>query len=263
MRQILLACVLTALLSSAALADDMTLTKAASPVAHDFGGHQVDVLGIKLGMTPDEARPILQQYCGEQAPNETQARLGISYNSVTVSSQPFLAQMRCQKSEGWVDVFFGNPTIGGVVIAMDRQLNFLDEKTAPPMTGLSSTLVAKYGAVSDPQQRQFGGNASTAFFWVYEDAQARPCPNDMCPTIFGDPQLEANSAPEQLADGIQASVQATVGRASDDASRASYLQLVVVDQRNLVLAAKTANEQLTAAAKTDYKKEAVAQMPKL
>jgi hypothetical protein len=117
-----------------------------------------DILGFRLGMTPDEAEAVFRHLNPEVELNIDHGYYRYSDGLQDIRTEPFLEKIRGTirynretKTTLYVAVEFSPPPDGGKVVQVIRQ----DSNIANPVTlaEYSEALVAKYGA---PATRQYG-----------------------------------------------------------------------------------------------------------
>jgi len=249
--------------ASAAWADEIQLVKTADLTARLYDGHSIDVLGIKIGMTPDQVRQIIATEYGVPAAEE-QTNLSVTYKSITVSSQSYLNTLKARKEGDELIVSFGNPATGNTVVGVSRNLDFKDALTAPKLTALYAQLDSKYGQESLPKPQSF--TPSLIFTsWAFNATTHIKCPNNSCITAY-DTYTPGNMASYQrsMETGQFVVIQADLFPHEADSSRAKRLQLALDDQASKFLSSQEALKQLQAAGEAAYAAKAKAQdAPKL
>lgn len=240
-----------------AQADDMSLVKSANIPEHIYKDVNLDVLGIRFGMSQNDVKAILNKEY-EAEPKNEEGTIGINYNGIMMNSQTFVKQMTDQKnnSDDSIIVAFAYPTSGGGVVGVTRKLQFRNSLSAPTVVDLIKQLNMKYGPASQPIT-DFDHKSSVRAFWTFGSKGLANCPNNSC--IFVSPTMDVQStfSASALKVGIVAEVMATISLGGPDPSRAQDLEVSIKDNEAEVSSSKEAFIELQAAAKAVYDKKAV------
>jgi len=251
--------------TNTAWADEIQLVKTADLSPRVYDGHSIDVLGITIGMTPDQVRKIISTEYGAP-PVEEQTNLSITFKSIVVSSQSYLNTLKAQKDGGadQITVSLGSPATGNTVVGVSRALDFRDPLTAPTMTALYAQLDSKFGLESVSKPKSY---TPSLFFtsWAFNATSHVKCPNDLC--ITASDTYNPGSMDQYrrtMATGQFVVAQADLFPLETDSSRAKRLQLAIDDQASKFLSSQEALKQLQAAGEAAYAAKAKAQdAPKL
>jgi len=250
--------------ANTAWGDEIQLVKTADLTARIYDGDSIDILGIKIGMTPDQVRTIIATEYGVP-PVEEQTSISITYKSITVTTQSYLDTLKAQKpgNADQISVSFGNPATGNTVVGVSRHLVFADPLTAPKITALYAQLDAKYGPESVPKPISFSPDLFVVK-WAFNASGHIKCPFDLCITA-NDTYAPGNMTEYQrtVATGQHVVVQAGLFPYATDSSRASRLEIAIDDQASKARSSQEALTQLQAAGEKAYATAKPQEAPKL
>lgn len=265
--------------SAAATAADVTVKQTVKPLQYAYPGVSLDILGLKLGMTPDQVEKVLAAYSHDK-PTITMAKMGVTYKDVTETSQSFISEIAVAKnSNDKIAVYFGSPATGNEAVSINRTITFPDEKTAPTAGVLIKALEKKYGTPTKTpalpiltfMQWDFGQHSLRA--------SCQKASDDYCDAVGGpynpwgyslnyDPKYDDYYSPGHLnrksyAYGNYVYIEASLGNNTSASDRLGQIQLSLSDQADEAITFNAALKQLQAAAVAAYDKEKPGAAPKL
>jgi hypothetical protein len=229
MRRTLIAAALIAgLAASPARAEQVMLKQVSQPAAYHPAGHNIDVLGITPGMSPDAVHAILEKQYG--AVNTIQENMGLEYRGVAVSTQNYITRMTAQKGSDDIVVWFATPTTGNGVVEVTRQTTYLTTAASPLLSQVRKDLSDQYGApaFSGPA---VGTGEIELMAWSYKGDQPGTCEASSCRADFNDGLTVADMSNYQRAvrRGHDLTIIGMLLAGIDDPNRASSVVTTVSD----------------------------------
>ena len=168
------------LLCSAALAQAPETISDDPPGANVPDGQDLSVLGIELGMTPEEVEAAYDSDFGE--PFVTQdmqmgmtnpangARFELQFPAQTKQQVDQAARYRDdgRTRKNTVAAFYGSPAVGNRMMGLYRYLYFGSDETPVPTVQFIDQLKDKYGEPSGEYEAR-NGNTHRALYWVFDE----------------------------------------------------------------------------------------------
>lgn len=134
----------------------------------------VDIVGLRLGMTPEEAKAALLAHDPELMLQEQRMYFSYSDGEKSHKTEPFLATINARRRDA-LEVFtieLSPPPAGGKVVSIKRQQKF--GSNAPTLRTYRDALVDKYGPPLPPDDRNLQG--SSILVWEFPDGGIRCSP---------------------------------------------------------------------------------------
>ncbi len=257
----------------------VTIKQTAKPFVYQYPGVSLDILGLKLGMSVQQAEKVLAAY-SKNKPVISKKSLSLSYKTASVSSQYFIWKIAVDNGQGGgITLFFGSPATGNNLLHIDLKMVFPDAKKAPTLKATDAALYKKYG----PATKTPASPTDTYIQWVFgQHNLKKSCPkaddshcdavnfyNDPGAYAFfgyandptGDPTLSTLYR-KSNALGNYVDVEAQIQSASEDASRVANVYLSLNDQAEAAITSDLALKQLQTAARAVYAKETPGAAPK-
>ncbi|HYW76795.1 MAG TPA: hypothetical protein VFA48_09240 [Gammaproteobacteria bacterium] len=254
----------------------VTIKQTAKPFVYQYPGVSLDILGLKLGMSVQQAEKVLAAY-SKNKPMIFKKSLLLSYKTVRVSSQNFIWKIAVDNGQsGGITLFFGSPATGNKLLHIDLTMGFPDATKGPTLKATDAALYKKYG----PATKTPVSPTDTYIQWVFgQHNLKKSCPyvDDIpCDAVnfgndpgqyafFGydndptaDPALYRNS----YAYGNYVDVEAAVHPAGEDASRVGSIYLSLNDQAQQAITSDLSQKQLQTAARAAYAKQTPGAAPK-
>lgn len=147
--------------SPALATDEYTIPETVDASAVSVVDRPVDIIGIKSGMSANEALAILgKDYGGEDKIDRFHMRIGTRQ----VQSQQFDTYYTGGEllKKGIAEVYLVSPAAGNKVFAARRVVNFKVEDGLPSVGAIKAQLVEKYG---EPSAEQKSNDSLTKMFW--------------------------------------------------------------------------------------------------
>lgn len=243
------------------MAEQMSIVKSAEPIVRSAGTHNaVDVQGIAPGMSVDEAKKRLVEIYGKD-PSVWETTLSVQNKSVYMDSQPYVARMRGEKDSDYIDVYFGTPSTGNVVVGIERKIQYLDARSAPEIATTIKALQDKYGPVSSVNPQY----AKQTFLWFHKKDGLSKCEwrvsCDNTEPVLDPSQLEYLM--KATKNGSDLAVFAFIDNSDNDKSRLYSMMVKVSDLTNKALTLDEAFKQMNAAAEAAYNSSSPAKAPDL
>lgn len=268
--------------SATATAGDVTIKQTVKPLQYAYPGVSLDILGLKLGMTPDQVEKALAAY-SHNKPTITMAKVQVSYKDVTETSQSFISEIAVAKvkdSNDNIAVYFGSPATGNEAISINRNIDFPNEKTAPTAGVMIKALEKKYGGTITKAPEL---PVLTFMQWDFDRHNIRTsCPkssDDYCEADGGpydpwgynlnyDPKYDDYYSPARVfrksyAFGNYVYIEANLGNNTSASDRLGQISLSLSDQADEAITFNAALKQLQTAAVAAYDKEKPGAAPKL
>lgn len=191
---------------------------------------QVDVLGVRPGMSVDEVRQVLAREYPNRQVQEFTTSISINFRGVRISSTEFVRKFEvADGNRSSMRVVFSSPTIGNVVESVQRGLYFSNDLNAPTPEALFEAVNQKFG-----RPTAFRGSIMDADnrYFIFGPQGLVPggvsCPFGNC-NFHASDNLSLGDADRQLAAGNHLTVFAGVRRNPTDNQRAESIQLVIQD----------------------------------
>ena len=262
-----------------ALADNnstMTIKQTAKPFVYQYPGVSLDIVGLKLGMSVQQAEKVLAAY-SKNKPGISKKSLSMSYRTAKVSSQYFIWRIAVDNGQGGgITLFFGSPATGNKLLHIDRKMVFPEATKAPTLKATDAALYKKYG----PATKTPASPTATYIQWVFgQHNLKKSCPkadDSNCEAVnffndpgqfafFGyanDPTADPTLYRKSYAFGNYVDVEAQIHSAGADASRVGSIYLSLNDQAEAAITTDLTLKQLQTAARAAYAKETPGAVPK-
>lgn len=165
---------LASLTVGTAYADDspVPVKKVAEPIAIETAGRALDVHGIRIGMSLDDATKVLMANCPVESYHENKVQMNLTINGLRVSSEPYINEQICNATN--ITIYYTPPSVGSVVYQVDSDAFYRDAQGAltpnsPARDLTEKALIDKYGPASVTQPRFH------QYYWFF-DANGKPVP---------------------------------------------------------------------------------------
>lgn len=260
--------------SSTACASPMTLKQAVKPIHYAYPGVSLDIIGLKLGMTPQQAEKVLTTYT-KASPNIDTGTVEGDYKDVSVTSQKFMSDISVNKSDyDRISISFGGPVFGDRLVSIKRDITFPNPQTAPTLKAVIAALNKKYGATT---KTSISPTPST-MLWIFGKnklkASCSQSDDQYCNAnsqmfdvtgVYTYSSGQENPNPEQQSreSGNYVYIEADITAQSSDPSRISELTVFLTDQRGEADTFDATMKQMYAAAVAAYNKNKPEAPPKL
>lgn len=263
--------------SATACAGSMTLKQTVKPIHYAYPGVSLDVVGLELGMTPQQAVKALASYT-KANPNITNGTVGAQYKDVSVTSQKFKSEISVDNGDhDEIYIYFGGPVFGNRSLSIKREISFPNPKTAPTLKAVIAALKKKYGAVT---KTSISPTPST-MLWVFGQhelkASCSQSADQYCNAIsqmfdvagvytYSPGQKNGgvdNPGQKSRSSGNYVYIEADISAQSSDPSRISDLTVSLTDQRGEADTFDATMQQMYAAAVAAYGKNKPEAPPKL
>ncbi len=254
----------------------VTIKQTAKPFVYQYPGVSLDILGLKLGMSVQQAEKVLAAY-SKNKPMIFKKSLLLSYKTVRVSSQNFIWKIAVDNGQGGgITLFFGSPATGNKLLHIDLTMDFPDATKAPTLKATDAALYKKYG----PATKTPVAPTDTYIQWLFgQHNLKKSCPyvddipcgavnfgNDPGEYAFfgydNDPTAAATYYGKSYALGNYVDVEAEIHPAGEDASRVGGIYLSLNDQAQSAITTNLAQKQLQTAALAAYAKQTPGAAPK-
>lgn len=265
-RLLLLATALVAMAASAH-ADGIVITQTAKPTIRVYPGRSIDILGIKLGMSPEQVIEIVRKEYGVE-PDIQKETSQLNYKGTQIETAEYIKGFRAIKNNG-SDVIYGNfayPSSGNGVVGVKRQLSFYQVQTAPEMNAMFEQLTFKYGQTSVPRENRGAPTVHSYYLnWQLGTTGTVACKNNKeCEKPYVELRTDTTDLVRSIAVGSFINMEAVVLQSKEDPSRVDQIDITIEDVENKLLSVRQLTAQLSAAAEAAYRKQAVpSSAPKL
>jgi len=129
-----------------------------------YEGREVDIIGIKMGMSGDEALNILDEHRKGRNVNYLESNFGTRNVTSDYFKSAYYSWNRDAEN---ITVLLTSPTSGGKVYSVARQIDF-GVRDRPTMEDLTASLIKKYG---EPSSEKTKNSSNKYLYWYLGESE--------------------------------------------------------------------------------------------
>jgi len=271
--------------STSTSGNGVVLHESAPPMKLAHTGGALDILGVSLGMTMEEANRALKSHYKIRAHAVNGTFIRYQYKSIMLKSAPYTSSIMEHITKNATNeittAYLGTPAIGSTVMEIQRSIVYHNTMTAPTITGIETALDNKYGPGTRVEKTPGYSPVTNEKIWIFGKhglirsvkqplSQYAPCIGfkiNLQPDRYNEPtgleNIKLKAGSDAYSAGQYACVDASYSPASSDTSRVGTLIITVKSPALQVQDINQTLKQMRSAALASYKTEAKPETPTL